>query len=145
MSTHILYEKGHFMLNYTKLWLLLDSRGMKRTDLKEVISGSTLAKLGKNEVVSSAVIEKICGFLNCQPGDIMEYISEEQLKETATQLDNLNRVIMEQLQAKGITEEQFATMMAQLMPEMVKNIYHGGNTMADVYDKVIADNIPKSE
>lgn len=133
------------MLNYTKLWLLLESKGMKRTDLKQIMSANTLAKLGKNEVVSSAVIEKICGFLNCQPGDIMEYISEEQLRETAEQLDNLNRVVMQELQKRGVTEEQFATMMAQLMPEMVKNIYHGGNTMADVYDKVIADNIPKSE
>lgn len=133
------------MLNYTKLWLLLESRGMKRTDLKQIMSANTLAKLGKNEVVSSAVIEKICGFLNCQPGDIMEYISEEQLRETAEQLDNLNRAVMQELQKRGVTEEQFATMMAQLMPEMVKNIYHGGNTMADVYDKVIADNIPKSE
>ena len=133
------------MLNYTKLWLLLENRGMKKTDLKEVISGSTLAKLGKNEPISSTVIEKICGFLNCQPGDIMEYISEEKMRETAEQLDNLNRNLMKQLQAQGITEEQFAAMMSQLMPEMVKNIYHGGTPMADIYDKVIENNIPKNE
>ncbi|MBQ8803348.1 MAG: helix-turn-helix domain-containing protein [Tyzzerella sp.] len=133
------------MLNYTKLWLLLESRGMKRTDLKQIMSANTLAKLGKNEIVSSAVIEKICGFLNCQPGDIMEYISEEQMRTTAEQLDNLNKVLMQQLQAQGITEEQFATMMSQLMPEMVKNIYHGEKTMAEIYDKVIEDNLPKSE
>ena len=33
------------MLSYEKLWNLLESRGMKKTDLKEVISGNTLAKL----------------------------------------------------------------------------------------------------
>lgn len=133
------------MLNYAKLWLLLESRGMKKSDLKKVISSVTLAKLGKNETVSSDTIEKICGFLNCQPGDIMEYISEEQLKATAEQLDNLNRTVMKELQSRGITEEQFATMMSQLMPEMVKNIYHGGNTMSDIYDKVIEQNITKNE
>ena len=52
------------MLSYAKLWMLLESRGMKRTDLKEVISGNTLAKLGKNETISSAVIEKLCEFLH---------------------------------------------------------------------------------
>ena len=50
------------MLIYTKLWLLLEKRGMKRTDLKEIMSSATLAKLGKNEPVSSTVIAKICEF-----------------------------------------------------------------------------------
>ena len=37
------------MIVYTKLWLLLKERGMKRTDLLNVISSATLAKLGKND------------------------------------------------------------------------------------------------
>lgn len=133
------------MLNYAKLWLLLESRGMKRTDLKQIMSANTLAKLGKNETISSAVIEKICEFLDCQPADIMEYISEKHLRETAEQLDNLNRAVMQELQSRGITEEQFATMMSELMPQMVKNIYHGGNTMENLYDSVIEKHISKDE
>ena len=67
------------MLIYTKLWLLLEKRGMKRTDLKEIMSSATLAKLGKNEPVSSTVIAKICDFLNCQPNDIMENVTKENI------------------------------------------------------------------
>ena len=69
------------MLIYTKLWLLLEKRGMKRTDLKEIMSSATLAKLGKNEPVSSTVIAKICDFLNCQPNDIMENVTKENIEK----------------------------------------------------------------
>lgn len=65
-------------LKYYKLWDLLNRRNMKRTDLLEVISTPTLAKLGKNSPVSTQSIEKICSFLDCQPGDIMEFVKEDQ-------------------------------------------------------------------
>ncbi len=132
------------MLNFTKLWILLESRGMKRTDLKKVISSVTLAKLGKNEKISSDTIEKICGFLNCQPGDIMEYISEEQIRNVAEKFDAMNKALSEQLHAQGISEEQFTSMMSQLMPEMIKSMYQGGNTFTQLYDQAIEEN-KKSE
>ena len=66
------FEGVEIMITYTKLWILLKEKGMKRTDLKAIMSSATLAKLGKNEPVSSTVIEKICDYLKCQPGDIME-------------------------------------------------------------------------
>ena len=69
------------MITYTKLWILLKEKGMKRTDLKEIMSSATLAKLGKNEPVSSTVIEKICDFLKCQPGDIMENVTKEDIQK----------------------------------------------------------------
>lgn len=75
------------MLIYTKLWLLLKKRGMKRTDLKEIMSSATLAKLGKNEPVSSTVIAKICDFLNCQPNDIMENVTKENIEKASGELN----------------------------------------------------------
>lgn len=60
------------MIEYTKLFDLLNQRKMKRTDLLEVISSPTLAKLGKNEIVKTDIIDKICLFLEVQPSDIME-------------------------------------------------------------------------
>ncbi|HHX62291.1 MAG TPA: helix-turn-helix transcriptional regulator, partial [Epulopiscium sp.] len=36
-------------------------------------SAPTLAKLGKNEIVTTEIINKICSALDCQPGDIMEF------------------------------------------------------------------------
>ncbi|MFB6362679.1 YfiT family bacillithiol transferase [Paenibacillus elgii] len=37
-----------------------------------------MAKLNTNEYVSLEVIDKICEALNCQPGELLEYIGEEQ-------------------------------------------------------------------
>ena len=64
------------MMKYYKLFILLDKRGMKRTELLKVISSVTLAKLGKGDSITTDIICKICDFLDCQPGDIMEYIKE---------------------------------------------------------------------
>ena len=134
------------MLNYTKLWLLLENRGMKRTDLKQIMSANTLAKLGKNEIVSSAVIEKICGFLNCQPGDIMEYISEEQWKEVEDKLGQMSKVVAEQLKAHGVTEEMFATMFTQSANEIVKNMFNGGTkSIGEINQKIVDDTLGKKE
>ena len=49
---------------------------MKKKDLREVtgISANTVARMGKNEVVSLEVLMKICGALDCDIGDIVEVI-----------------------------------------------------------------------
>lgn len=65
------------MIKYYKLFDLINRKGLKKTDLLAVISSPTLAKLSKGESVTTEVISKICGFLNCQPGDIMESIKDE--------------------------------------------------------------------
>lgn len=66
-------------LSYNKLWKLLIDKGMTKTEmrLKADISTTTLAKLGKNEIVSMEVLLKICKVLNCNVGDIMDVINEE--------------------------------------------------------------------
>lgn len=65
------------MMKYYKLFDLLNRREMKRTELLAVVSSVTLAKLGKGDSVTTDVLCKICGFLHCQPGDIMEYVPED--------------------------------------------------------------------
>ena len=126
------------MLNYTKLWLLLESKGLKKTDLKQVISSVTLAKLGKNETISSDTIEKLCKFLKCQPGDIMEYIDEEQMKEVEQKMDSMTKAMAEQLKALGISEEQFATMFSQSANEIVKNMFNGGTrSIGDINQEIV--------
>lgn len=62
------------MIKYYKLFDLLNRRGMKKTDLLEVVSSKTIAKLAKGETVYTDTIVKICEYLLCQPSDIMEYI-----------------------------------------------------------------------
>lgn len=45
---------------------------------KEKLMGeATIQKLRKGELVSWANINTICQLLNCQPGDIIEYIPNE--------------------------------------------------------------------
>ena len=67
--------------NYNNLWKLLIEKGMTKTDLriKAEMSTSTLAKMGKNEVVSMNVIIKICEILDCNVSDVMtvDKISEQ--------------------------------------------------------------------
>lgn len=134
------------MLNYTKLWLLLETKGMKKTDLKQVISSVTLAKLGKNETVSSDTIEKLCGFLKCQPGDIMEYISEEQLQQVEQSFDTMTKAMAEQLKALGITEEMFATMLQQSIGQKVQDMFNGGTrSIGEINQKIVDDTLGKKE
>ncbi len=66
-------------VSYNKLWKLLIDRGLKKTELAEAIkiSPNTMAKMGKNENVSMDVISRICGYLKCDVGDIMEFIESD--------------------------------------------------------------------
>ena len=114
------------MLIYTKLWLLLNQRGMKKTDLKKVISSATLAKLGKNEPVSSTVIEKICDFLNCQPSDIMENVTKEDLEKAGKKINEIIGTTLEILTAQtGMSKEAILEKFIQEVPEIVENIKEG--------------------
>jgi len=62
-------------IKYYRLFDLLNRKGLKKTDLLSLanISSPTLAKLSKGETVTTEVIDKICGALGVDPGDIMEY------------------------------------------------------------------------
>ena len=64
--------------NYNKLWKILIDRKMKKTDLIELagVSTTTLAKLSKDEYVSMEILYRICKSLNCNIGDISEFIFE---------------------------------------------------------------------
>lgn len=64
------------MVSYNKLWKLLIDEKMKKKDLGDAagVSANTLAKMGKNELVSLDVLVRICRALNCDIGDIMEVI-----------------------------------------------------------------------
>lgn len=65
-------------ISYHKLFCILEEKNITKTELRKniKISTATLAKLSKNEPVAMKVIEDICSFLNCQPGDIMEMEQE---------------------------------------------------------------------
>lgn len=66
-------------VSYKKLWKLLIDRNMKKKDLRTAanISTTTLARLGKDENVSTEILSKICTALNCDVGDIMEMVPDD--------------------------------------------------------------------
>ncbi len=63
---------------YNKLWKLMIDRRMKKKDLMAVtgLSRTTIAKMGKDQNVSTEVLAKICSALNVDIGDIVEMIPE---------------------------------------------------------------------
>lgn len=69
--------------SYNKLWKLLIDRGINKKTLREMsgISATSVAKLGKGGNVNTDVLLRICSSLNCDVGDIMEFIREENYEE----------------------------------------------------------------
>jgi len=65
-------------VSYKKLWKLLIDKDMTKTQMRKEagISTAALAKLGKNENVSTEVLVKICSALHCDLTDIMELTEE---------------------------------------------------------------------
>ena len=65
-------------VNYNKLWKLLIDLNMSKSQLREKagVTTNVIAKMGKNENVSTEALCKICKALDCQLDDIMELIDE---------------------------------------------------------------------
>jgi len=64
---------------YNKLWKRLVDKKMSKADLRRAadVSSSTLTKLRRDEDVAMSVLRKICDFLDCNIGDIVDYIKIE--------------------------------------------------------------------
>lgn len=65
---------------FTKLVALMKGKNMSIYHLTrdKIIGKATLEKIRKDEGhVDTRSINAICKYLNCQPGDIMEYIPDE--------------------------------------------------------------------
>lgn len=71
-------------ISFQKLLRLLDEKKISIYHLKrdKVIGTATIDKLRKGEGhIDTRSIESVCAYLHCQPGDIMEYISDENITE----------------------------------------------------------------
>ena len=68
--------------SYNKLFKLLIDRGIKKKELGEMaeISATSVAKLGHGKNVNTEVLLKICDALNCDVGDIMEFLRDDNAK-----------------------------------------------------------------
>ena len=66
-------------MKYGKFFDLLKSKGKTMYDLRKdkVIGTATIEKMRKEEGhIDTRSIERLCEYLDCQPGDIMEYERE---------------------------------------------------------------------
>ena len=63
-------------ISYKKLWVLLIDRDIKKSSFRKKLnlSSGTWTKLNKGEEVSLSILLRICGYLNCDIGDICEAV-----------------------------------------------------------------------
>ena len=74
------YERGVIMaVEYKKLWVMLIQKDITKPQFSEMVglSPATLTKLNKNEYVSMEGLTKICQTFNCNIGDIVDVVRED--------------------------------------------------------------------
>ena len=71
--------RGDIMIRVRLDYLLLDRR-MKLVDLAEItgiaLNNLSLLKTGKVKAVRFSTLEAVCKALQCQPGDLLEYVPD---------------------------------------------------------------------
>lgn len=65
-------------ISYKRLWKLLIDRDLKKKDLQHIsgLSSASIAKLGRNENVTTDILQRICLSLHCDLSDIVEIIDD---------------------------------------------------------------------
>ncbi len=66
-------------VSYNRLWKLMIDKRISKTELTHMagISTNAMAKLGRDEDVRMAVLEKICSALNCKIEEIIEIQNDD--------------------------------------------------------------------
>lgn len=67
-------------VSYKKLWKMLIDKDMLKKDLQKTagISWASVTKMSKGETVSMEILMKVCKALQCDIGDIIEFIEEDE-------------------------------------------------------------------
>lgn len=65
-------------LSYKRMWKLIIDKNMSKADLRKAanIAPNTMTKLRRDKAVNLAILGRICKTLDCDFGDIMEYVKE---------------------------------------------------------------------
>lgn len=65
-------------ISYNRMWKLLIDKKMSKADLRKLgdIAPNTMTKLSRDEAVNLAILGRICEVLDCDFGDIIEYVKE---------------------------------------------------------------------
>lgn len=67
-------------IKYDKLFALMKEKGLTSYKIRQenIISQGALTSLRAGKSVTMETIEKLCKALQCQPGDIVEYIEDDE-------------------------------------------------------------------
>ena len=65
-------------ISFTKLFERMKSEGLTTYKIRQerIVNEGTLQRLRLGESVSTDTIGKLCKALNCQPGDLIEYVPD---------------------------------------------------------------------
>ena len=75
-------------INYNKLLDMFEKKGITSytiTKKQKIIGQSTWKKIHENGHIDTRTIEALCKYLNCQPGDIMEYVPDDESTGSQTE------------------------------------------------------------
>lgn len=74
-------------VSYKKLWILCAEREMSKADLRKKagLSSATFTKLRKNQEVNLSVLLKIAEVIDCNAGDMMDFVKEDPTMESVEQ------------------------------------------------------------
>lgn len=74
-------------VSYKKLWILCAEREISKADLRKKagLSSATFTKLRKNQEVNLSVLLKIADVMNCNAGDMMDFVKDEPITECVEQ------------------------------------------------------------
>lgn len=66
-------------IKYTKLIALMEKQGLTTYKIRKdkIISESTLQNIRQEKRITTDSIAALCEALNCQPGDILEYVPDD--------------------------------------------------------------------
>lgn len=67
-------------IKYDKLFQMMQKRGLTTYKIRKenIISQSALTAIKNGKSVTTDTIAKLCKVLDCQPGDLIEYVDEEE-------------------------------------------------------------------
>ncbi len=115
-------------ISYARLWKLLAERELTKSDLMELtgLSSRVIAKLAKNETVTTDTVAKICTVLSCDVGDIMECLTEDSLSlyhcsrsfgETVEENENIRKIFF------SLNGQKYAIYMTKKAANKATRIY----------------------
>ena len=68
----------------SRLAVILAEREMKLTELEEItgisLNNLSILKTGKAKAVRFSTLNEVCKALHCQPGDLLQYVPDEEIK-----------------------------------------------------------------